>query len=39
MVFGIILSVVITHNFKINVRDKIKLKILTPHIYQKTMRN
>ena len=30
MVFGIILSGVITHNFKINVRDKIKLKNFNP---------
>ena len=30
MVFQIILSEVITHNFKINVRDKIKLKNFNP---------
>ena len=30
MVFGIILSGVITHNFKINARDKIKLKNFNP---------
>ena len=30
MVFGVILSVVKTHNFKINVRDKLKLKIFNP---------
>ncbi len=30
MVFGIILSGVITRNFKINVRDKIKLKNFNP---------
>ena len=37
MVFGIILSGVITHNFKINVRDKIKLKNFNPtHLLKKT---
>ena len=30
MVFGVILSVVKTHNFKINVRDKLKLKKFNP---------
>ena len=30
MVFGVILSVVKTHNFKINVRDKLKIKNFNP---------